>query len=459
MLKFLNKLSVKLCIFSSALILAVIWAMSQRILDEARNSLLQEVTARTDSFAQGIREAFTPTLDPFTLHQRVREMSQEKGIAAAMVLGQDGTVLSHTDPEKIGEREASAEAESAEKAQGVLTQRPGAGDGSWFISAPVLIGKSRLGTAAVLVTRASLSAALRDTRRRLTLLAAAAFAIGLLGTVLLVNWFTRPVPLLARAAREIGEGKLDARVDWKGSDEIGLLAASFNEMAEGLRERDRIRSVFGRYVSRDVAEAVLKESHALSGENRDIAVLFADIRDFSKLSLQMTPEQIVSMLNDYFSRMTLAIQTFGGSVDKFIGDGVLALFGAPVRLENPAEKALRAAVRMRDSVKVFNAERGLKGLPQIQIGICVAYGPAVVGTVGSEDRAEYTAIGPTVNLASRLEGLNKRLGTSIIVSRETCDAIGPGFTFKEHGEHQVRGWQRPVAVCELIDEKPQGREA
>lgn len=457
MMKFLNKLSVKLCIFSSALILAVIWAMSQRILDEARNSLLQEVTARTEAFAQNTREAFTPSLDPFTLHQRVSEMSKEKAIRTAMVLAPDGTVLSHSDPEKIGEKETSPEAAAAGRAASPLTQRPAADGGrAYFISAPVRIGPSRLGTAAVLVTDGSLAEALKETRRRLTLLAAAAFAIGLLGTVLLVNWFTRPIPLLSRAARDIGEGRLDTRVDWRGSDEIGLLASAFNEMADGLRERDRIRSIFGRYVSKDVAETLLKDSQGLAGENRDIAVLFADIRDFSKLSLQMTPEQIVSMLNDYFSRMTAVIQTFGGSVDKFIGDGVLALFGAPAKLDNPAEKALRAAVRMRDSVTVFNAERKMKDLPQIQIGICVAYGPAVVGTVGSEDRAEYTAIGPTVNLASRLEGLNKRLGTTIIVSRETRDKLGPAFTFKEHGEHQVRGWATPVAVCELVDEsRPQ----
>lgn len=455
--KFFAKLSVKLCVFTSALILAVIWAMSNRIIGEARNSLLQEVTARTEAFAQNTREAFTPSLDQFTLHQRVSEMSKEKAIRKAMVLAPDGTVLSHSDPDRIGEPAGSAEAAGALASAGPLTQLLRTDGGGYFISAPVKMGQARLGTAAVMVTSASLEEALKAARRRLLLLAAAAFGIGMLGTVLLVNWFTRPIPLLARAAREIGEGQLDARVDWRGTDEIGLLASAFNDMAKGLRERDRIRRIFGRYVSKDVAETILKGSTGLAVEKKDIAVLFADIRDFSKLSLQMTPEEMVAMLNGYFSRMTHVVQVFGGSVDKFIGDGLLALFGAPAPLDRPAAKALKAALRMMDSVAVFNAERGQKGLPQIRIGICVAFGSAVVGTVGSEDRAEYTAIGPVVNLASRLEGLNKRLGTGVIISKETRDELGPGFKLKELGEHQVRGWDKPVAVYELLDEERPSR--
>jgi len=454
MKKFFSKLSVKLCLFSSALILAVIGAMSQRIMDEARNSLLLEIGARTQAFAQNAREAFTPSLDIFTLHQRVSEMSKEKAIKAALVSDQGGKVLSHSDPERIGERDASAEAARALAANAALTQvLPAKGGNAYYISAPISMGRTRLGTAAVLVTPASLAGALKGARNRLLLLSAAALLIALLGTVLIVNWFTRPIPLLSRAAKAIGEGKLDAEVGWHGSDEIGLLASAFDDMAKGLRERDRIRGIFGRYVSREVADTLLKDSAGQRGEKREIAVLFADIRDFSKLSLEMSPDETVSMLNDYFSRMTRVVHTFGGTVDKFLGDGLLALFGAPVRLERAVEKALHAAVRMRDSVEVFNAERKLKGLPQIRVGLCVTFGSAVVGTVGSEDRAAYTAIGPTVNLAARLEGLNKRLGTGIIVSREAREHLGPEFMFRELGEHPVRGWDKPVAVYELIDER------
>lgn len=454
MKKFFNKLSVKLCIFSSALILSVIGAMSQWIMDEARNSLLLELRARTESFAQNSREAFTPSLDTFTLHQRVSEMSKEKAIKAALVCDPAGKVLSHSNPEKIGERDVSAEGVRALAAAAALTQElPSGGGNSYYISAPVKMGSARLGTAAVLVTPESLSAALKGARNRLLLLSAAALIIALLGTVLIVNWFTRPIPRLSRAARAIGEGRLDTEVGWRGSDEIGLLAAAFDDMVLGLRERDRIRRVFGRYVSRDVADTLLKDSAGPRGEKREIAVLFADIRDFSKLSLEMSPEETVSLLNDYFSRMTRVVHTFGGTVDKFIGDGLLALFGAPARLEGAAGKALRAAVRMRDSVEVFNAERKLKGLPLVRVGMCVTFGSAVVGSVGSEDRAEYTAIGPPVNLAVRLEGLNKRLGTGIIVSREARENLGPGFLFRELGEHQVRGWEKPVAAYGLLDER------
>lgn len=454
MKKFFSKLSVRLCIFTSALILSVIGMMSRRIMDEARNSLLLELRARTESFGHNTREAFTPSLDIFTLHQRVNEMSNEKAIKAALVFDQYGKVLSHSNPEKIGDLDESAEGVEARLSDGVLTQTLALPGGTeYYISAPVRLGKTRLGTVAVIVTQGSLSAALKGSRDRLLLLSAVALLIALVGTVLIVNWFTRRIPLLSRAAKAIGEGKLDAQAGWHSSDEIGLLASAFDDMAKGLRERDRIRSIFGRYVSHEVADAVLKDSAEPLGEQREIAVLFADIRDFSKLSLEMSPTETVAMLNEYFGRMTSVVHTFGGTVDKFLGDGVLALFGAPVRLEEPVEKALRAAVRMRDSVELFNAERKLKGLAQIRVGFCVTYGPVVVGTLGSEDRASYTAIGPTVNLASRLEGINKRLGTSIIVPHEARKNLGSDFIFKELGEHQVRGWEKPVTVYELIDER------
>ncbi|MBU2572643.1 MAG: HAMP domain-containing protein [Elusimicrobia bacterium] len=452
-MKKLNKIAVKLCLFSSVLILLVIAVMAHLILKEARTSLIYELQARTDSFARAAREAFSPKLDIFTLHLRVNELAKEKAIKYLLVSDPAGKILSHSMPEKIGETDTSAEGMHARNSRALETQvSVSAGGENYYISAPVMLGTARLATAAVALTRESLDYALQKTRNKILLLSLAALLAAVLGTIVIVNWFIRPIPLLAKAAREIGLGKLDVEIKWNGSDEMGLLTRAFNDMAKGLRERDHIRKVFGRYVSKEIADTVLKGGLALGGEKREITAFFADIRDFSKLSRQMSPEEMVALLNNYFTRMTQIIHTFGGTTDKFIGDGIFAMFGAPLALQNGPERALQAALRMRDSMELFNAERALKNSPPIRIGICVASGSAVVGSIGSESRADYTAIGEPVNLAARMEGLNKKLGTNILVSAPVYAALKDKFEFRALGAHNVRGWEDPVEVFELIDE-------
>jgi adenylate cyclase len=288
-------------------------------------------------------------------------------------------------------------------------------------------------------------------RRKVLYVTLAALAAALMGTIAIVSWLMRPIPMLARAARDVGEGKLDTEVTWRSSDEIGVLARAFNDMVRGLRERDHIRNVFGRYVSGEIADAVLGGKLPLGGERRHIAVIFADIRDFSAMGQRDQPETVVKLLNDYFSLMTRVIRARGGIVDKFLGDGLLAMFGAPLATDNPEERAVRAALEMRWTLSAFNTHRVQEGLPPIAMGLCVTSGEALVGNIGSDEKMEYTAIGEPVNLASRLEGVNKRLGTSAIVSKAVMEATGAAFQYKELGSHVIRGWKDPLDLFELLD--------
>lgn len=449
----LNKIAVKLCLFSSALILTVITVMAHLMLNEAKTSLIYELQVRTDSFARSAREAFSPKLDIFALHLRVNELAKEKAVKYLLVSDPAGKMLSHSLPEKIGETDISAEGMHARSSHALEMQvSRSAGGENYYISAPVMLGTARLATSAVAFTDESLNRALQKTRNKILILSLAALLAAVLGTIVIVNWFIRPIPLLAKAAREIGLGKLDVEIKWNSSDEIGLLTSAFNDMAKGLRERDHIREVFGRYVSKEIADTVLKGGLALGGEKREITALFADIRDFSKLSRQMSPEEMVALLNSYFTRMTHIIHAFGGTTDKFLGDGIFAMFGAPLALQNGPARALQAAIKMRDSMELFNAERALKNSPPIKIGICVASGSAVVGSIGSEYRADYTAIGEPVNLAARMEGLNKKLGTDILVSATVYAALKDKFEFRALGAHEVRGWENSVQTFALIGE-------
>lgn len=452
-MKRFNKLSVKLCIFSSMLILAVIAVMAHLIMKDAKTSLITEFKLRSESFARASREAFTPKLDIFNLHLLVNGMSGEKAVKFVLIADKNGKIVSHSEAEKIGETDNSPEGTAARKYDKSFVQKfISAKDGFeyHYMSVPIFLGAKRIATSIVSLNNETINYALKNTRAKILIISLFALLFAVLGTIIIVNWLTRLLPVLAKAAREVGDGNLDLKIEGEGSDEIGVLAKAFNNMVKGLKERDYIRGMFKRYMSsKEVADAVLKGGLSLGGERKDIAVLFADIRDFSAISASSEPEEIVKLLNSYFSRMTKIIIKRGGNIDKYIGDGLLAIFGAPFPIKDAGFQALSSAVEMRKTLKSFNDERESKGLNPIKIGICVTSGIAVVGNIGSEEHTEYTAIGEPVNLASRLEGLNKRLGTSIIVSEGILGGIKDKFQFNQLGSHKIRGWENPVEVFEV----------
>jgi adenylate cyclase len=189
-------------------------------------------------------------------------------------------------------------------------------------------------------------------------------------------------------------------------------------VVDDITQEQRMMSTLSRYVGRDVAEQLIvnKQSLKLGGEKRRVTILFSDIRDFTTISEKFDAEEIVTLLNDYFSRMVKVVFHYGGTLDKFIGDAIMAVFGAPIQHTDDPARAVVAAMKMRQELKQFNAERRAKGLMEIEIGIGIGYGEVVSGNIGSDERMDYTVIGDTVNLSSRLEGLTKNYQQKIILS-------------------------------------------
>lgn len=224
------------------------------------------------------------------------------------------------------------------------------------------------------------------------------------------------------------------------------------------QERRRLRASFGGMVSPVVLQEMLagRLTPEIHGTRRDVCVLFSDIRSFTTLSETMAPEDVTAMLNDYFGRMTRAIHANGGTLDKFIGDGIMAFFGAPLAGASPCDDGFAAARAMLEELAAFNAERRQRGLSAIAIGIGLHYGPAVVGYVGSQERNEYSAIGDTVNAASRIEGLTKDAGFPVLLSaataervshREALVAVG-SMAIKGRAAIEVFGWKPPAGERE-----------
>jgi adenylate cyclase len=268
--------------------------------------------------------------------------------------------------------------------------------------------------------------------------------------IVLARRITSPIGVLVDACRRVARGDFDQDVHVAAQDETGILASTFNDMVGGLRERDFIRDTFGRYMSKQVAERVLSGDLKLGGERRDVTLLMSDIRSFTTLSETMEPEQLVEFLNRYFATMVDCVVEHDGVVDKYMGDAILAVFGAPITDPDHAKKAALAALEMRQHLLAFNAELVANSHEPIRIGIGINTGPVVAGNIGSEVRMEYTVIGDTVNATQRIEDLTKEVKTDILVSDTSLACMDGAFAVGEPRFVTLRGRTHSTGIYPLV---------
>lgn len=234
---------------------------------------------------------------------------------------------------------------------------------------------------------------------------------GALVSLLAAYLTVHPIGAIRRGLARVQDGDLDVELQvWDGT-EMGLLQAGFNEMVAGLRERERIRDLFGRQVGEEAARQALAEGVRLGGEVREVAVLFVDVVGSTRLAATRPPQEVVAMLNRFFAEVVDVVAACGGWIDKFPGDAALAVFGAPLEIEDPAGRALRAARELHERLRAR--------IPELDAGIGVAAGPVVAGHLGTERRFEYTVIGDPVNEAARLTDLAKQRQGRVLASEAT----------------------------------------
>jgi adenylate cyclase len=233
-------------------------------------------------------------------------------------------------------------------------------------------------------------------------------------------------------------------------DEIELLAIGFNQMVEGLQERDKLRTTFGKYMTESVLEHLLNGKVELGGETLRVTVLFSDIRSFTTISEAMEAHALVALLNEYFTEMVSIVMNHGGVVDKYIGDAIMAIFGAPVPTEHDATNAVRAAVEMRAALGRLNERLQVRGVQPLRTGIGIHTGDVVAGNIGSEQRMEYTVIGDPVNVASRLESNTKDLGVNVLVSATTYELTKNVIEARPVRELTVKGRAEPIMTYEVL---------
>lgn len=268
---------------------------------------------------------------------------------------------------------------------------------------------------------------------------------------------SRPVLALAAHTKHVAAGDYARRLDLQRVDELGQLATAFNAMSAGLAERDRVRDLLDKNVSPEVAAQLLRDGAALGGEEREVTILFADLRGFTTLSEKLAPRDLLQLLNRYLDRMSAAIEAHGGVIDKFIGDEIMALFGAPVAQGDAAGRALAAALAMERALAELNRELARENTAPFALGIGVNTARVVAGNIGSHRRLNYSVIGDGVNVAARLQTLTRtaEFRTNIITSAATVAAcrasaaIGSEIkspAFRSLGSVQVKGRAEPVEI-------------
>lgn len=262
-----------------------------------------------------------------------------------------------------------------------------------------------------------------------------------------------PLEKLVQLIELVSKGNFDvnasSQVQTLFKDEVGELALAFDHMTEGLKERDKVKSLFSKFHGSSVTDDLMQGEVGLGGQKKDVVVFFSDIRGFTAFSEKRSPEEVVEMLNEYFAVMVKIINEQGGVVDKFIGDAIMAIWGAPKSTDNDAKMAIMACLKMRRGLDDLNKRRIARGQAPIMIGMGLHAGPAISGTIGSDERMEYTVIGNTVNTASRIEASTKAFGADLLVTDDVLAHVGDDFNVEYAGSAEVKGRSEAIKMYKV----------
>ncbi len=441
----MRSLQVKFSALITTVLATACMALAFVATQHERRALESEVRQRGDALAVSLAGAAEEPLlgveqgsfdDELVLERLIQEASAGEGVVGVRLLDRDGKpVVSLETPTGAFRKD--------------LLQ----------IGAPIFYSGVRVGEAQVdLDLRALVDPVVRSNTRQLAGIAAVVLGLGVAAGMIFVALLSGPLRRLRLGVERLRDGDLAVRVPPTSRDEVGELTRAFNEMGDALLQKQRIQNAFGRYVNDYVLNQLLEgpDGEALAGMEREVTILFADVRGFTHLSEGLKARAVVGLLKEVFQLASDRILERGGTIDKFIGDSVMAYFGAPVHQPDHGLRAVSAAVDILQSVEARN--RGLRGsgnpaaLP-VEVGIGIHTGVVVVGDVGSDRRTDFTVVGDAVNVAHRLEKL-ARPG-QILISEAVQRAVRGARRLRFEGERQLSGREEPVHVYSVdFDREP-----
>jgi len=422
------------------------------------DSLTEEATLRAMTIAQGIsqysQEAIL-TRDRLALETMINEAFKDPAILYIFIVDTKQTILAHTDMTQQGRTYFPSSLGGQHHLKGsveLVTSSDLEGRERLDVITPILFaGQKMIGSVHVGFSKRPIYETVAQSQKKIRLFILLALCVGLLGAWLLAYIIVKPIRRLVQGVKAITEGEYP-QIQMKSNDEIGLLVSNFNEMSRNLREKELIKRAFSQYVSENILESFLQNptSLQLGGTRTEATILFTDIRSFTALAEHLEPSEVVHILNDYFAAVVEIVQKYEGTLDKFIGDAVMAVFGTPISHKNDEERAVRAALEMNDRFQLLKQKWVREGYPEIEIGIGINTGEVIAGNVGSLQKLAYTVIGNSVNMAARIEKLNKRFHTQILISASTYKHLESILDAIPLPPTRVRGKSEEIQVYVVV---------
>jgi class 3 adenylate cyclase/uncharacterized membrane protein affecting hemolysin expression len=447
-------LKVKFSLLITTLVFLAVALVGFFLLQQQQRGLAEEMTKRGLTMAENLAAGAKTSLltnDHLNLNVLVKDAIRDPDVAYVAIANPEGEILAHSDVAVIG-RPVERPAGLAPAGSQLTTNTYTAPDGGriFDFAVPLSFSQTPLGALYLGFSDRAIAANLRHARNQTVIITVIMVLLGVGGAVGLATVLSRPISRLVAGTKSIAGGNFSVALPVTSRDELGDLTTSFNEMARALQEKEMIKRAFTRYVAREVVDEILKDPErlVLTGERREVTVLFCDVRGFTPLAERLDPEGVVLLLNEFYNLMIEMTFKHDGTLDKFLGDGVMCVFGAPIARPDHAMQAVRTALDMQAGIAALSARFSLAGRPPIAVGIGVSAGQVVAGTVGSEDRMEYTAIGDSVNLAARLESIAKP--GQILISQQTLAMVDDRVQAKAMGAVRVKGKEEEVEVYEVI---------
>ncbi len=438
------KLKIKSIILVSVPILATGICLYTVVLNvvnkKMREVSIDRIESSTKSVVENLREFLLPEPDTFMLSSFTRAMLKDEDIVYAKILDAKGKVI-----------------RSSEKAGDYSKEEV------YDFCVPVMFGNEKIGSACFGFSLKSIEQTIQNIRHTI---------IGITGVILII-WIiitniavsiviVKPINKLISQVKEISKRinrndfeNVQIQIESGSNDEIGVLAKSFNNMVKSLKEKGFIERMFGTYVAKQVVNKILsqrdKKQLTDEGEKREVTILFADIRGFTALAASIPPQKVVELLNKCFAIMVDVIFKYEGVIDKYVGDQVMAFWGAPVEQKNASLKAVSSGLEIQERLKRFNIEREKNNEDPISVGIGISTGEVIAGSVGTRRRMEYTVIGDPVNLAERIERVSER--GQVYISEKTYLQVKNYCLIRSLEPIKVKGREQAVSVYEVLGMK------
>lgn len=447
-------ISVKFAVATTFAIWLTVLILSFVILNRQKEMLYQQtLKAGKISLNYFSNNARIPLLydDTLKLNTLIREATSVDGLLYAIIVDREQLIKAHTNPDEIGKAfstPAQVEGKMTENSITYYNYRAPSGAAILNVSQPVKFKDKALGAVNVGISLDFIRGQTRRATKSLVLLSLLIILLGISTAIFFGVSFSRPIDQLVTAAKEIARGNYQFKLNLTRRDELGDLALAFNYMSHELWKKFLITQSFGRYVSPEVLDIILAnpEESWLKGTHTEATILFADVRGFTRFSEKRAPKEVVESLNAYFQIVTRHILAQGGYIDKYIGDAVLGVFCIPIFEEDHGERAVRAAIGMQQELVSGDNHRN----PLLsRIGIGINSGTLVVGNLGSDTKIEYTVIGDTVNIASRITGIAGP--GKVLISKDTLDLVATQVTTEKLPSQLVKGKSEPVEVYEVLE--------